>query len=355
LNRDEKKAFWKFFLTYFISVALLILAAGNFYFAQVQQQLLKIEHFSLIKYAIRLKSGENIDGFKEFSYIYTHKNFENFSIDNFVQNNEKFEKWVPVLQHKKDEYIIITKDSSAFEQKKRHIFYVLAGVEFVLLSFFGFLSFFLARNALAPLKQNIQKLDRFAKDLIHDLNTPVTSIGLNLKILYKEDKLKEHKALQRLQQSANDIADLHKNLSFLLQEKEYTLKNIDLKILIEALLQDYRHLYPHLNFVTQDIKGSVLANPQALKQILDNLLSNACKYSKDKGTITLSYQRGRLQILDDGIGIKNPERIFERNYTEHLQSSGIGLDIVKRLCDVMQIKIQVESSDKGTLVRLVFD
>ena len=353
MNRDEKRAFWKFFLTYFISVALLILVAGNFYFSQMQQQLLKFEHFSLIKYAKRLKVGESVDGFSGYTYKYVDRSFENFSIDNFVYNTDRFEKWVP--GNRIDSYLFITKETSEFEKKKQQLFYTLIAIEFALLTAFALLSFYLARNALAPLRENIEKLDRFAKDLIHDLNTPVTSIGLNLKVLYKEESLKEHRALQRLQKSANDIADLHKNLSFLLQEKKYALEKVDLRTLIEALLQDYQHLYPNLNFVKKDIEGSVLANPQALKQILDNLLSNACKYSQDGGIITLSYKKNRLQILDEGIGIKNPERIFERNYTEHLQSSGIGLDIVKRLCDMMQIKIQVESSEKGTLVRLVFD
>jgi len=55
----------------------------------------------------------------------------------------------------------------------------------------------------------------------------------------------------------------------------------------------------------------------------------------DNGTISFSYQNNILKILDDGIGIKNPERVFERNYTEHTLGSGIGLDIVKRLCDMM--------------------
>ena len=353
MNKDEKRAFWKFFLTYFISVALLILVAGYFYFIQMKQQFLKFEHFSMIKYAKKLKLGESVEGLSGYTYKYVNRNFENFSIDNFVHKDNKFEKWIPANRWNK--YIFISKDDTEFNEKLKLLFYRLAGIQLLLLAVFGSLSFFLARNALAPLRQNIQKLDRFAKDLIHDLNTPVTSISLNIKVLNKEPSLKDHRALQRIQKSANDISDLHKNLSFLLKEKNYELQNVDLKQLIETLVQEYASLYPNLRFITQDVNGKVEANTLALKQILDNLLSNACKYSKNNGTIKFSYSEKRLEILDDGIGIKNPERVFERNYTEHAHGSGIGLDIVKRLCDMMQIKIEVKSLEKGTLVVLEFN
>jgi len=308
----------------------------------------------MIKYAIKVKFGGDLKGFKGFEHRYIHKRLEGFSIDNFKYKEEKFEKLVPGLQHEKDEYILITKKSTSYEDKKSHIFYKLAVIEALLLAFFAFLSYLLAKNALAPLRKNIERLDCFAKDLIHDLNTPVTSIGLNLKILSKDPLLREHRALERLKKSANDISDLHTNLSFLLTEKSYEFEDIDLKALIETLVQDYKALYPELNFVTLKTEAIVRTNTLAIKQVLDNLLSNACKYSKDSGVISFVFSGKRLEILDNGIGIKNPERIFERNYTEHTHGSGIGLDIVNRLCEMMNIEISVESSSKGTLIILNF-
>jgi two-component system OmpR family sensor kinase len=173
-------------------------------------------------------------------------------------------------------------------------------------------------------------------------------------ILNKDSNLKDHRALKRLQKSANDISDLHVNLSFLLQEKEYELTKIDLKKMIDLLVQNYTLLYPTLTFLTSDVDGKVLANHLALKQVLDNLVSNACKYSNTNGTIKFSYKDKNLEILDDGIGIKNPERVFERNYTENNRGNGIGLDIVKRLCDMMDINIEIKALELGTCVSLKF-
>ena len=365
MNRDETVAFWKFFLSYFISVSLLILVAGYFYFTQMQQQLLKFEHFSMMKYVKHIRSGSDSDGFDDFSYEDIDMDFEDFNVDNFVRNGDTFEKIFPSRGGRgmgrgrgrwsnNSGFILISKDADSYDEKVKNLFYKILLIQAVLLVLFGCLSRFLAKNALAPLRKNIEKLDRFAKDLIHDLNTPVTSIGLNLKLLHKDPALKEHRALKRLQQSANDISDLHTNLSFLLTEKEYELKKIDIKKLVETLVQNYCLLYPDLTFVTNELNGKVFSNTLALNQILDNLISNACKYSNKQGTITFRYKNKKLEIIDDGIGIKNTERIFERNYTEHNRGSGIGLDIVKRLCDMMQVKIEIKSLEKGTLVSLEF-
>jgi len=320
--------------------------------AQMQNQLLKYEHFSVIEYARHLKTGGKTEGFEGFSHQYIKRSFENFSIENFLHKPNNFEKWVPA--NSKDEYIFVTKETSSFDQKSRSLFYTVVAIQFALLVFFALLSFFLAQNALAPLRENMEKLDRFAKDLIHDLNTPVTSIGLNIRALGKEQGLKNQKALMRLQKSADDISNLHKNLTFLLHKKSSPTEKADLKAVIESLLDDYRHLYPNLLFFADGIKGEIFSNPSALRQILDNLLSNACKYSRDGGKIAISFEHGTLSIHDEGVGIKEPRRIFERNYTEHLHSSGIGLDIVKRLCEAMHIGIEVESSEKGTFVALTF-
>jgi len=351
LKSSEKRAFWKFFLTYFISVALLILTAGHFYYSQMQHQLLEMEHFSLIEYAKRLKVGESTEGLEGYTHRYEQRTFEHFSIDNFNQRNDQFEKWVP--GNEKGVYIFISKNTTHFEEQRNRLFFVVAGTQFLLLLLFAIISFILARNAIAPLQKSIRELDRFAKDLIHDLNTPVTSIGLNLKALRKEPLLHNHSALDRLQKSADAISDLHKNLRYLLHEGSYTPELIDLEQMVDSLLAEYRQLYPHQHFEVAIHERNVQANAAALRQILDNLLSNACKFSADSGKITLTYKDKKLTIADEGIGIKRPERIFERSYSEQY-GSGIGLDIVKRLCDAMQVHIDVLSTERGTSISLTF-
>jgi len=343
---------------YFISVALLILASGHFYFAQMKQQYLELEHFSMIKYMKQIRMGRGMEMQMEMdeesAYDYEHLDISisAFSIDNFTRNGDVFEKYIPARRGQG--YLYITKETLVYDEKLRDLFYQLVLGQFVLLSFFALLSFLLARNALLPLRKNIENLDRFAKDLIHDLNTPVTSIGLNLKVLSKEKNLHDHRALKRLQKSADDISDLQTNLRFLLKEKSYEMQELDLGLLIDELILNYALLYPKLKYKTESVDVKVRSNALGLKQVLDNLLSNACKYSQDKGTIHFSFKNNRLEIKDEGIGIKDSERVFERNYTENSHGSGIGLDIVKRLCEMMDIEVKISSLSKGTLVTLDF-
>ncbi len=90
----DKKAFYKFFLTYFVSVALLILSAGYFYQKQIYNQLFKAEHFSIIKYAKRIKSGDEVND-KNFHYEVEEDIIEDFSMDNIKLTSKYFIKKIP--------------------------------------------------------------------------------------------------------------------------------------------------------------------------------------------------------------------------------------------------------------------
>lgn len=106
----------------------------------------------------------------------------------------------------------------------------------------------------------------------------------------------------------------------------------------------------------------VMADLQRLRQVVVNLLSNACKYNLAGGSVYLSASREgrwvRLQVRDTGVGIP-PEllsRVFEpfdRLGREHsdVEGSGIGLTLTRSLVDLMGGQIQVESQvDQGTTV-----
>jgi len=92
-----------------------------------------------------------------------------------------------------------------------------------------------------------------------------------------------------------------------------------------------------------------------MNRILDNLLINAAKYNKENGDVQIQIKATTLSISDTGKGIKNANKIFDRFYKEHERGLGIGLHIVKKLCDELNIKIKVSSQvDKGTSFALTF-
>jgi two-component system OmpR family sensor kinase len=330
----------------------LILAAGYFYFLQIKNHMLRAEEFSLIEYARTIKMGGDLHRFQNL-YWYTFVKNDGLRIDirNFQENQKSFSKILPINRDK--DYIKVFKSKQNYNQKLHELKVKVIIVQVVLLFIFAIISYVLAMNALKPLQESIAMLDKFAKDLIHDLNTPVTSMKLNLNILKKEQSLKGNKALARLDKSVYGISELYENLTILLEEETFLLQNINVCEIVKELIDTYEIIYQNLTFIQECKEMQVRTNASALKQLLQNIISNACKYNRFDGYVKIYSQGNILIIQDTGKGIKNPQKIFERNYSgEH--SSGIGLDIVKRLSNAMGIVIDVESNEKGSKFILHF-
>ena len=349
MQRHEKRAFWKFFLAYFGSVAILILVAGRLYYNQQYEQRIKDEHFAIINYARQLKMHEPTTA-KDIHHTTEMIKIDNFSMDTITLTDTTIEKYIPANKWH-THYIHIIKDRAHFDAHLKELRLKVIGVQLLLLALFALLSFMLTNNALRPMKEAIGKLDRFIKDLIHDLNTPLTTIKLNIRLLSRQSALQDNKALQRIVKSSYEISELHDNLKVLLEEDTFLLENVDLCPIIQELVGSYKNIYTELHFSVTCSTLQAYINANAFKQLLHNLLSNACKYNSTNGRVEVYFKEKTLYILDSGSGIKNPERMFERSYSEH-SSSGLGLDIVKRLCEAMQIKISVDTSPSGTRIAL---
>ena len=349
MQLHERRSFWKFFLGYFSSVAILILVSGHFYYDQQYQQLIKDEHFAIIDYARHLKMHEPVEN-SDMNHTVVMKKIDHFSMDNLIMTETTFKKYIPANKWH-THYMLVTKTRENFDTHIADLRIQILAMQALLLLLFALISYYLTDNALRPMRDAIQKLDKFTKDLIHDLNTPLTTIKLNIKLLSKDPNCSTNKAIKRIEKSSYEISELHDNLKVLLEEETFQLEDVDVCKIVHELVTTYQTIYPRLHFSTTCSVLESHINQNAFKQILHNLLSNACKYNRKEGSVNLYIKDKVLYIQDDGEGITNPERIFERNYSEQ-SSSGIGLDIVKRLCDAMKIEIAVNSSQEGTTIAL---
>ena len=351
MRGHEKTAFLKFFITYFVSVALLILAVGFFYFEQTKGQLIKKEHFSLLEYVRHIKMNESLD---EFSDDYHHEYIDinkHINIRNFEIGIDEFSKFIPV--ENSEYYLKAYKSKDTYISNMYNIKVKIIIVQFLLLSLFASISYFLAKKALAPLNESIQTLDKFAKDLIHDLNTPVGAMKLNIKILEKNEHLKDSNAVLRLKKSIDTIAELRENLTTLLERKTFQVRKINVCDVVRDVLHLHQPNYKNLEFEIHCQSLIVEVNENALKQILHNIISNACKYNKEDGYVKIYIKNHILFIEDGGVGIKESDRIFDREYSAQ-NSTGLGLDIVKRLSDAMGVKVDVTSNEDGSTFSLEF-
>lgn len=208
-----------------------------------------------------------------------------------------------------------------------------------------------AHYSIRPLKEALELNDEFVKDILHDFNTPISALKVNFQILQKA--FGKNEAIERSQQAMNSIADLQSNLTYFLANSQLEQEQVELHSLIGERMNFYQMLFPHISFHNNVSSVKVLINKDAFVRIIDNLLSNAGKYNVINGYVNVNYKNNILEIEDSGIGIKNPKSVFERFYKETDRGIGIGLHIVKKLCDHLNISIQVKSKlGKGSSFRL---
>ena len=309
--------------------------------------LLKAEEFSIIEYARHIKMEESLDKFgNEFSHKISKENKKHIDIRNFTSTDKFFSKLIPIERNGR--YLELFKSKNSYKEKLFLLKEKILSIQAILLLLFAYISYHLARSALKPLQDSILTLDKFAKDLIHDLNTPVTSIKLNMKILERDKTLKESSAMGRLKKSVHTISELHENLTILLQEETFQMQILNLCEIVEDVVQTQKQIYPDIHFEIECFQLKLKLNQNAIKQILQNIISNACKYNVPNGYVKIYNKDNNLYIEDSGKGIKEPHKIFDRLYSAE-ESSGIGLDIVKRLANAMEIKIEVTSNTRGSI------
>lgn len=211
------------------------------------------------------------------------------------------------------------------------------------LAILGVISAFFSFYTLQPLRKALRLTQEFSRDILHDVNTPLSSLRLNVSLLKVPDS--EAKKIERIERSIETLVALGNNLRSYLEGHPLQNEMIDLHTLLKERIVIIQKLYPSISFILDDTTFTVHTNPDGLTRIIDNLLSNAAKYNKQHGSvwIYLNVSVHTLHIDDNGRGIEYPEKIFNRFYKEHDRGLGIGLHIVKKLCDELKIPIQVKS------------
>jgi two-component system OmpR family sensor kinase len=228
-------------------------------------------------------------------------------------------------------------------------------VEFLLVEIVvALLSVLFSLFSLHPLRRALILTEEFVKDILHDFNTPLSIVRLNVRMLHKE--CPESKKVPRIEAAVETLLRLQENLRAYLGGHALQAEPFRLDELVRERTELIARAHPELRFDTALEPLTVRANKDAMIRILDNIIGNAAKYNKKGGSVSVILDAGqrRLTIEDMGVGIEHPEKVFQRFYKEHERGVGLGLHIVKKLCDEMGIKISVESR-KGEGSRFTLD
>jgi two-component system OmpR family sensor kinase len=206
------------------------------------------------------------------------------------------------------------------------------------------ISLLFAFYTINPLRKSLIILEEFIKDIIHDLNTPITSILINLKMMNKKDA-----EVASITQSAKAISMLHKNLDSYLKWIQFQKDRFSLKEVIDEQVAYFSSMYHYLEWEVQLEDAEIYSDRHAFGRIIYNLLSNACKYNTSHGFVKIHADKHRVTIANSSYGIDNPSRIFDRFYKESDRGLGIGLHIVDKLCKELAIEKKLEVDQNNTV------
>lgn len=222
---------------------------------------------------------------------------------------------------------------------------------------------------------NAQLRQEFTANVSHELKTPLTAISGYAELIGngmtgKEDTIRFsneiHSNANRLLSLINDIIKLSE-----LDEADHQMEmeRIDLYKLAENCVRMMQVTAEKqgIRLILQGESTMVMANKGLMDEVFYNLCSNAIRYNKPGGSVTVTVgtkdERPFLSVADTGIGIPKEcqERVFERFYrvdksrSKSTGGTGLGLAIVKHIVAQHNAALHLDSElDEGTTIEIVF-
>ena len=214
----------------------------------------------------------------------------------------------------------------------------------------------------------LKEIDRlrseFVNTLSHDLRSPLTSVIGYAELVERTGPLNENQRdfLRRIQDSVQHITDLINDLldlgsieAGLDTRREYVQLEGILRYTLEMLQGQIKSKRIKVQTEIVSPIPALRANPTRLRQVLDNVVGNAIKYSHANGEVKISVHSEAdqiiLQVVDHGPGISPADQphIFDKfyrgsNISSEIAGSGLGLAIVKTIVESHQGRIWLEST-----------
>jgi signal transduction histidine kinase len=226
---------------------------------------------------------------------------------------------------------------------------------------------------LERIEKTIEREKSFTSYASHEFRTPLAVLKGTLEVLIRKPRQQEEyeekvkycvKEIDRLNHLVDELLILTRYEN---QKQSLKLEEISIKQVIDETLKFFSENMQQKNIVMKtDILPENIylkTDTYLLSTIINNILSNAVKYSHQNGKIEIKVNEKDkyifCEIKDNGIGIpeKDKGKIFDKFYrsTDHadIKGFGLGLSIVKRFCSLLNIQIELFSKEgDGTTVKL---
>lgn len=196
-------------------------------------------------------------------------------------------------------------------------------------------------------KADYENLKQFTEDVSHEMQTPLAIIQAKIDNIINEHQINDKQFVQitSIQKDIQRLKQLNKRITILtkIDNKQYTnVTPINLSDLIYEKVNNYKEL--NINTIKYTSNDLLLVSMDAFLAdvLMNNLFSNAIKYSNKEDEITIVSTKNSLIVSNVGKKtLVHPEKLFNRFYKESNKnnSTGLGLAIVKKICDLYQFKI----------------
>jgi two-component system, chemotaxis family, sensor kinase Cph1 len=227
-------------------------------------------------------------------------------------------------------------------------------------------------NTNTKLRDINSDLDNFVYAASHDLKSPINNIeGLLTLLKNTDDKGNADEVFQKIEQSVTKVKRTIDQISTVVKmqrTEEQDVDDVSFDRVLQEVLEENSNLVAVANpeIIRNFAVGSIHYSFTTLKSIVYNLVTNALKYRSEERGLKLqirTFSKGShtcLSVEDNGIGIdlkQNKEKMFSifSRFHDHVEGSGIGLFMVKRLVEKKGGDISVVSEEnKGTTFTVKF-
>jgi len=193
----------------------------------------------------------------------------------------------------------------------------------------------------------------FTENAAHETQTPLAAIKNQVDLLAQDNELTKNQSeiINKIDRNIRLLTKLNRNLLLLSKienEQFSTSEKVEVASIVNEIVQSFGEQI-RLNGVTfcytEKDKPILSSNSQLIISLFTNLLTNAVKYNIPNGEIQVILSENHFQIFNTGTSVPLPEdKIYKRFYknSQLIESSGLGLAIAKKTCDLLGYKMQYE-------------
>ncbi len=231
---------------------------------------------------------------------------------------------------------------------------------FLISLFLYFPIYFLIEKINKPVEDNFKFMKNFVNNAWHELKTPIANINIASQLLLQNSKYDEELVKDIFNESKNMIKLIDTLLEISTINKSQNKEKINIKKELETILTSFQDQINEKQIqVELNIKDfSIFVNKQQFDILIRNLISNAIKYNFPKGKIQIETENNEILIANTWkkIDKEDKEKIFNLFYrVENVgEGYGLGLALVKKIIDLNNWKIKIESTENLNIFKIIF-